>query len=167
MSDILTRSDPVSSQTFAGVGVTIRLAPPLARYSLRARDVAVIEALTGIAAPAQVGHCVGDLACLGPDEWLLRSAEPRTFSAGEAPASVVDVSERSVCLIVEGPEAARVLAAGCPLDLDRFGVGRATRTLFETVEIVLYRTDDHSWQVEVWRSFSPWLWTALTAAAAD
>ena len=165
MSDILTRSDPVPSQALSGAGVTIRLAPPLARYSLRARDAGVIEALTGVTAPAQVGRFVGDLACLGPDEWLWRSAEPRTFSAGEALASVVDVSERSVCLIVEGHDASRVLAAGCPLDLDRFAVGRVTRTLFETVEIVLYRTADHSWQVEVWRSFAPWLWTALSAAA--
>lgn len=153
-------------RTVTGEGVTIRLASPLSRYALRARDPSVIEAIAGCPAPAKVGHFAGDLACLGPDEWLLRAAEPRSFSLGEVPVSVVDVSDRSVCLIIEGPNAAKVLAVGCPLDLDHFAVGRVTRTLFETVEIVLYRTADESWQVEVWRSFAPWLWTALSAGAA-
>jgi sarcosine oxidase subunit gamma len=75
------------------------------------------------------------------------------------------VSERSVCLIVEGARAAEVIAAGCPLDLDRFALGRATRTVFETAEIILLRTGEDRFEVEVWRSFAPWLRTALETAA--
>jgi sarcosine oxidase, subunit gamma len=67
--------------------------------------------------------------------------------------------------VVEGPRSAEILNAGCPLDLDRFAVGRATRTIFETVEIVLLRLSEDRFHVEVWRSFAPWMWTALTTAA--
>ena len=65
------------------------------------------------------------------------------------------------------PCAAEVIAAGCPLDLDRFAVSRATRTLFETVEIVLLRTGDERFEIEVWCSFAPWLKTALETAAGQ
>jgi sarcosine oxidase, subunit gamma len=81
------------------------------------------------------------------------------------PLAVTDVSERAVCLIVEGARAAEVLMSGCPLDLELFAAGRATRTVYETVEIILIREADDCFHVEVWRSFAPWLWTALTTAA--
>jgi sarcosine oxidase subunit gamma len=55
--------------------------------------------------------------------------------------------------------------AGCPLDLDGFATGRATRTIFETVEIILLRKDKVLFEVEVWRSFAPWLKAALEAAS--
>jgi sarcosine oxidase subunit gamma len=79
--------------------------------------------------------------------------------------AVTDISERAICLIVEGPHAAQTLMSGCPLDLDSFAVGRATRTIYETVEITLIREAEDRFHVEVWRSFAPWLWTALTTAA--
>jgi sarcosine oxidase, subunit gamma len=56
--------------------------------------------------------------------------------------------------------------SGCPQDLDRFAVGKASRTIFETVEIILIREDEHQFHIEVWRSFASWLWTALTEAAS-
>lgn len=167
MSDPLVRTDPVPMTTVEAAGVSLRLAPPMTRYSLRARDVTAIETLLGSPVPAQIGHCVGDVACLGPDEWLWRSATNKLAPAVDTSVAIVDVSERSVCLIVEGPNATTVLKSGCPLDLDRFAVGRATRTIYETVEIIVWRESDERWQVEVWRSFAPWLWQALSAAMSD
>lgn len=167
MSDVLARTEPVPAEAFSGHGATISLGPISARYSLRARDVAEIEALTERTAPARIGSFDGDMACLGPDEWLWRPATGRTFRPLDAPVAVVDVSERSICLIVEGPRAVTVLKAGCPLDLERFLVGRATRTLYETVEIILFHEAEDRWQIEVWRSFAPWLWQALSTAASD
>jgi sarcosine oxidase subunit gamma len=82
------------------------------------------------------------------------------------PVAITDVSERSICITIEGAAAAAVLMAGCSLDLDQFAVGRATRTIFETVEIVIVRETENRFQVEVWRSFADWLWTALTTAAS-
>ena len=168
MSDSLTRAEPVSTEPFVSEGVTIALAPPMARFSLRARDRAALEDLLGRTLPAKIGTTDGEIACLGPDEWLLRSAPGTAIPLGEGlPLAVTEISERAVCLIVEGPRAAEVLMAGCPLDLERFDTGRATRTIFETVEIVLLRSGDTRFEVEVWRSFAPWLHLALTTAAAQ
>jgi sarcosine oxidase subunit gamma len=55
--------------------------------------------------------------------------------------------------------------AGCPLDLGQFAVGQATRTIYETVEIIVMRAAEDRFHVEVWRSFSAWLWMAMTMAA--
>jgi len=89
----------------------------------------------------------------------------KIVSGAGLPVSIVDISERAICLVVEGPRSAEILNAGCPLDLDKFAVGRATRTIFETVEIVLFRLAEDRFHVEIWRSFAPWMWTALTTAA--
>ena len=168
MSEGLTRAEPVSPEPFAARGVTITLAPPMARFSLRARDRANLEVLLGRKLPAKIGTTDGEIACLGPDEWLLRGAQGTAIPLGEGlPLAVTEISERAICLVVEGPRAAEVLMAGCPLDLDRFDTGRATRTIFETVEIVLLRSGDTRFEVEVWRSFAPWLQLALTTAAAQ
>ena len=168
MSDALTRAEPISPEPFAAQGVTITLAPPLARFSLRARDTTTLEALLGRKLPAKIGTTAGEIACLGPDEWLLRTTPGTAIPTGEGlPLAVTEISERAICLVVEGPRAAEVLMAGCPLDLDCFETGRATRTIYETVEIVLLRSGNTRFEVEVWRSFAPWLYLALTTAAAQ
>lgn len=165
MSDGLMRSEPDCSP-FSAEGVSISLAEPMARHSLRARDAQVLEDLLGLAVPRTIGESVGNMACLGPDEWLLCAPAGTVLPGGSGmPVSITDVSERAVRLLVEGPRAAEVLMAGCPLDLDRFAVGRATRTVFETVEIVVWRLRDDTFAIEVWRSFAPWLWLALESAA--
>ncbi len=166
MSEVLARAEPVTHEAFVREGVSISLAPPMSRYSLRARDPGALEVLLGLKLPKKIGTTEGGAACLGPDEWLLRVPFGASIAMGEGlPLAITDVSERSVCLIVEGPRAAEVLMAGCPIDLSRFAVGRAARTIFETVEIVLIRSSEHRFEVEVWRSFAPWLQLALTTAA--
>jgi sarcosine oxidase, subunit gamma len=112
---------------------------------------------------------------LGPDEWLLIAEDTDAASLGaeleaalgSAPHSLVDVSHRQIGVFVSGPVAARALSAGCPLDLHpaAFPVGMATRTIFDKVEIVLWRRDTTAFHVETWRSFAPYLVAALTEAA--
>lgn len=167
MSDALVRAEPVPTAPFVGNGVTISLAAPMARHSLRARQGQALETLLGVKVPKKIGETFGGIACLGPDEWLMRAPAGTAITVGQGLAiAVTNVSERVVCLIVQGPDAARLLSSGCPLDLDKFAVGRATRTIFESVEIILIRQSDDCFHVEVWRSFAPWLWTALTTAAS-
>ena len=167
MSDPLTRTEPVPTDAFAAEGVTISLAPPMARYSLRARSAQALETVLSVKVPKKIGGTEGGIACLGPDEWLLRAEAGMIISQGQGlPLAVTDVSERSVCLTLKGPRAATLLAMGCPLDLDHFGIGRATRTIYETVEIILIRSAEDQFDVEIWRSFAPWLWTALTTVAS-
>jgi sarcosine oxidase, subunit gamma len=167
MSDGLTRSEPVPLGAVAGRDVMISLAPPMARYSLRARQAQALETVLKVNVPKKIGETEGGIACLGPDEWLLLADAGAAMPTGAGlPVAITDVSERSIGIKVEGPRAAALIMSGCPQDLDRFPVGKATRTIFETVEIILIREAEHRFHIEVWRSFAPWLWTALTEAAS-
>ena len=162
------RRDPVQSEPSVHPGVTIALAPPMRRWSLRAKSRQALETHLGLSLPRKIGETSGDICCLGPDEWLWRASDavPRDMGAG-LPISVVDVSERSVGLILDGQAARSVLNAGCPLDLERFAVGRTTRTVYEGVEIILHRESETRWTVDVWRSFAEFLWMSFQAAAVN
>jgi sarcosine oxidase subunit gamma len=85
------------------------------------------------------------------------------------PHSLVDVSHRQIGLVIEGERAALILAAGCPLDLDirAFPVGMCTRTLLGKAEIVLWRTAETSFHLEVARSFAPYMARFLEQADRD
>jgi sarcosine oxidase, subunit gamma len=167
MSDPLLRTESVSDEPFVRRDVTISLAPPLARYSLRARQAQALETVLEAKVPKKIGATEGGLACLGPDEWLMRATAGTIIPTGEGlPIAITDISDRALCFVVEGPRAAETIMSGCPLDLDHFAVGRATRTVYETVEIILIREADDRFHLEVWRSFAPWLWTALTTTAS-
>jgi sarcosine oxidase subunit gamma len=155
--------------------------PPAARFLLRGADaVRVACGMVFGAEPPSVlgpaGEGAGRAALwLGPDEWLLIADGADAADIGGVLESVldgtahslVDVSHRQIGLIASGPAAARVLNAGCPLDLDlkAFPVGFATRTLFDKIEIVLWRRAEASFHVEVWRSFAPYLAGSLGEAA--
>ncbi len=166
MFEGLTRYQPIPSTPFTSNGVTISLAPPMARYSLRARSAKALETILNVKVPKKIGTTQGSIACLGPDEWLMRAPSGTKIPMAEGLAiAVTDVSERSVCLIVEGPRSVTTLMSGCPQDLERFAVGKASRTIYETVEIILIRETEDRFHVEVWPSFALWLWTALTMAA--
>jgi sarcosine oxidase, subunit gamma len=167
MSDVLTRYEPVPATPFVAKGATISLAAPMKRHSLRARSAQALETLLNVKVPKKIGATEGGIACLGPDEWLFRGEAGAAMPTGAGlPVAITDISERSICLVVEGPRAAEVLMSGCPLDLDNFAVGRATRTIYETVEIIIIRGAEDRFEIEVWRSFAGWLWTALTTAAS-
>lgn len=167
MADRSLRTEPVAAEPARFPGVSIALAPPLARWSLRARDPVVLAKAIGHQVPAKIGDSLGGMLCLGPDEWLLRLPRGAAIPLGEGlPLSVVEISERAAALVVEGPRAIEVLASGCPRDLAKFAVGYGSRTIYETVEIVLLRESEERWVVEVWRSFAPWLQLALVTAAS-
>jgi sarcosine oxidase, subunit gamma len=113
---------------------------------------------------------------LGPDEWLLLAEESATGLMGDLEKalagvfhSLVDISHRQVGIALEGPGAARLLAAGCPLDLDlrAFPVGMSTRTLLVKAEIGLWRRDENVFRIEVLRSFAPYVARILDEAARD
>jgi sarcosine oxidase, subunit gamma len=112
---------------------------------------------------------------LGPDEQLLLGAEGNDIAAAlgpalrELPHSLVDVSHRQTALQVSGPGAAVLLNAGCPLDLDpsAFPVGMCTRTVLAKAEIVLWRTAEDIFHIEVWRSFAAYVSRFLAEAARE
>ena len=165
----------------AGPRFTLSEAPPAARFILRGAEAVRVACgmVFGAEPPTRLGPA-GESAkraalWLGPDEWLLiaDSADAAAIAdvlelvlEGTA-HSLVDVSHRQIGLIASGPAAARVLNAGCPLDLDlkAFPVGFATRTLFDKVEIVLWRRAETIFHIEIWRSFAPFLTASLAEAA--
>ena len=164
-----------------GPRFTIADVAPAERFIFRGGEAAraACSAAFGPDLPDSLGSAreLGGRAALwlGPDEWLLiaehEAAETIAMAIegelADIPHSLVDVSFRQVGLSVSGANAARALSAGCPLDLrlKTFPVGAATRTMFDKAEIVLWRRQETAFQVEVARSFSPWLAAALAEAA--
>lgn len=114
---------------------------------------------------------------LGPDEWLLLADAERDpwlsarigAAAAGAPHALVDVTHRSVGLVLEGPEIEAVLASGCalPTDAAAFPVDRATRTLLGKAEIVLWRRAADRFHIEAAASFTPYVVGLIAQAIAD
>ena len=164
----------------AGPRFTLSEAPPASRFILRGSEAVRVACGMAFGAdlPSQFGRASetrGRAALwLGPDEWLL-IADADAAAIGEVLESVldgtahslVDVSHRQAGLTASGPAAARILNAGCPLDLDphAFPVGFATRTVFDKAEVVLWRRAEAAFHIEVWRSFAPYLAASLAEAA--
>lgn len=162
--DLNRGSQPITGAVY-GLPVTLAPAAPLVRWSLRAKDAALLSAALGRTLPDRVGTYHDGIARLGPDEWhgLLPLGTTLPVVSGQ-PLGMVDVSARSVGFTLEGPGAVAALTRGCPLDVAKFTPGRATRTVFETVEIQIWCLAPDRFHVEVWRSFAPWLWHALAEA---
>ena len=119
---------------------------------------------------------------LGPDEYLLLD----TLSGGTAqsalaamqaleealggiPHSLVDIGHRQLALEVSGPHAGDILSGACPLDLnaDEFPVGMCTRTALGKADIVLWRTREDAFHLEVWRSFAGYVTGLLSENAVE
>ncbi len=165
----------------SGPAFALAETPPSQRFVFRGGEAAraACSAAFGAELPTKLGQAgEGDERAalwLGPDEWLLiaEGEDPDLLAAdiedrlGAIPHSLVDVAHRQIGLLVSGAAAARALSAGCPLDLrlSGFPVGTATRTIFDKVEIVLWRRGEATFRVEVGRSFAPYLVAALTEAA--
>jgi sarcosine oxidase, subunit gamma len=155
--------------------------PPATRHILRGGAAARTAAEAGLGLEIPPFACRaatdGERAALwlGPDEWLLLAPEAQAAAVatalgaalGQLPHSLVDVSHRQTALRVSGPEAATLLASGCPLDLgaSAFPVGMCTRTVLAKAEIVLWRIGEQAFHIEVARSFSAYASEYLAEAA--
>jgi sarcosine oxidase subunit gamma len=127
-------------------------------------------------------HATRATLWVGPHEYLLLDLAPRasvplvspTFSALEQalvgiPHSLVDISHRQFALELSGYHATTILSGACPLDLDPavFPVGMCTRTVLAKADIVLWRTQEHSFHLEVWRSFAGYVTGILQEVARE
>lgn len=151
---------------FAKARTSVEVAAPAMCISLRAPEgsIAALSKVLGFALPQKpkTSACKHDIDALwlGPDEWLIIAPEGSDilarFAKVSAFHSAVDVSHRNAALIVTGAGAADVLNAGCPQDLSlkAFPVGACSRTIMGKTEIVLHRTAQDQFHVEVWRSFA-------------
>ena len=168
--------DFLASAARACTAVELSVAPPCAKFSVRGRAEVFADAgnILGVALPAACRATASkDRAALwlGPDEWLLLAAEADADTIADQLSAALagthhalaDVSYRSVGILLKGPQAAALVNHGCPLDLSHasFPVGMCTRTLFEKAEIILWRTEEHTYHVEIERSFAAYVWTML------
>jgi sarcosine oxidase subunit gamma len=155
--------------------------PPATRYILRGNSRVMLAAgsalgleISQVACRAAVNGEVAAL-WLGPDEQLLLAPEGLELAATltaalrELPHALVEVSHRQTAIEVRGAQAALLLNAGCPLDLDlsAFPIGMCTRTVVAKAEIVLWRTSEEVFHVEVWRSFAPYVTDFLAEASRE
>ncbi|WP_169546415.1 sarcosine oxidase subunit gamma [Sneathiella aquimaris] len=161
--------------------VYLRLNPHIVRFNLRT----VCAQLTrfseefGITIPDTI-HTWNRLGtksalCLGPDEWQLQ-IDPdekeeiinRFAALGKTvPHSLSDISDRQISIEIGGPKAIELLSIGCPRDLSTLSVGKGTRTLFDTVEVTIFRQAATTFHLEVWRSFFPHVWALLNTGTKE
>ena len=178
MSKVAQRTGPLDGRNFGTTGVTLTPAAAATRISLRAREdgLATAKKILGFAPPGKPKSSAtkGSINCLwiGPDEWLVIDADdsglPAKFAKeGNTKLSAVEISHRNTAILLEGAKAVDVLNSGCPQDLSSasFPVGACSRTILCKSEIVLYRTGEHAFRVECWRSFSDYVWSFLMDAA--
>ena len=171
---------PHEGRRFANSGISIEQGPPASRISLRAnaKERTKLTKPLGFKLPTRPGtsNSKSGLAALwlGPDEWLLIDNDPQAISPlmeklDTFHCSNVDISHRNTAIIVSGRAVEEVLNAGCPRDLslNAFPQGSCSRTLFGKIEIILWRLADNTFHIEVWRSFSEYLWAYLLDAAID
>lgn len=179
MSDtaMATRLEPLAGRLYANNGVSLTPAPAATRISLRVRDEgkAAAKRILGFALPEKPKSSTvkGDVHCLwiGPDEWLVLDVDgsdlaDKFASLGNDKLSAVDVSHRNTAITVSGSKAADALNSGCPQDLslEVFPAGAASRTMLGKCEIILYRTAEDTFRIEVWRSFSDYAWKFMADA---
>ena len=179
MPDAATRSLPPVPAT-----AWMRAMPPAMRFVLHgdARVRALAAPVWGAAfaeEPCRALFQNGRATLwLGPDEYLLLGADAASeIAAADAlehslsalPHALVNISHRQFALEVSGSHAATLLSGACPLDLDpgEFPVGMCTRTVLAKADIVLWRTRDDAFHLEVWRSFSGYVTGLLSEIARE
>jgi len=132
--------------------VTIALVDEIIRYSLRikAEDLAEFKKITGLKLPEQINQLTStqkrNCLCLGPDEWLVIAlpseakelAEKLANTSDKMICSVTNISHRNVGFDIQGQGAEALINVGCPQDLslDKFPIGKATRTVFESADVI-------------------------------
>lgn len=164
---------------FAAGPVTIEELAPAARFALRVRagHRAAVSAALALDLPMRVGDRVEangrEALCLGPDEWLVLAPESTAPAAaaaaiyGEAPHSLVEISDREITLRLSGPQVLDLLATCCPRDVAALAVGRGVRTVFDSATVTLWRDGPETFRMDVWRSFLPHVRALLGLAEAE
>jgi sarcosine oxidase subunit gamma len=178
MVDVVQARPVHAGQRFANSAVNIEAVLPASRVSLRvaADSVGKVTRPLGFKLPllpkTSISKNGRSALWLGPDEWLVIDNDPKNIFGlmgrlGKVDCSAVDISHRNTAILVSGVGVEDLLSSGCLQDLalQSFPVGSCSRTIFGKIEIVLWRLDELTFHIEVWRSFSDYLWDYLLDAA--
>lgn len=161
----------------------LAILPDAAKLIFRGRPAAVKKAgeAFGLTLPLEACRFSAEKTrtafWLGPDEWMLQDIDAEASvlmgdlerALADEPHSLVDVSHRSDALAISGERSAYLLNHGCPLDLslEAFPVGMCTRTIFAKAAILLSRPDRHTFHLDLWRSYAPYVWELLDEARSE
>lgn len=187
MSDLLANDlitpDAGEAPLLSQADVSILKAVPVTRLSYRGRETSLKAAgeAFGVALPVKPlsnGTAPKRAALwMGPDEWTLLAPEDdltTVFEAiekglGDTPHALVDVSHRSLAVIVSGAKAEWLLNTGIFIDLslEAFPVGTVTRTIFHKAPVMLWRTGPDTFVVEAWVSFMDYVSGLLVQAGQE
>ena len=150
-----------------------------------ASDAAFCDAVAGVlgqAPPTEPNTTAGgipSLFWLGPDEWLVMTAEDGGSAAAAAltsalsgfAAAVTDVSESRTVIGLSGHRARELLMKGCGLDVHprAFPAGTCAQTLLGQVGVLLHclDADESHFEITVLRSFAEYLWAWLEDGAEE
>ncbi|KAA0020028.1 sarcosine oxidase subunit gamma [Antrihabitans cavernicola] len=176
MADLLTPTSPLQSfaAQFAALGPTTHVAEePFAamvviRFDPSGPALDAVADVLAIAPPLQPSTCLHrdgvTVIWLGPDEWLVTSTSHDPVALEEqlrevlAPhdGSAVDVSGQRTTVRLSGPDAPRMLAGGCSIDLHprAFGVNSAVQTTVGVVGVVLIALGGDDFRILVRSSFA-------------
>lgn len=114
---------------------------------------------------------------IGPDQWLITCPRDRVLdlmtaldeALAAAHASTTDVSAGRVVFRLAGPNAADVLAKGCPLDLHPTNVkrGYVAGSALAKITALVHLVADGVIELHVGRSFADYLWAWLEEAGGE
>ncbi|HVE10595.1 MAG TPA: sarcosine oxidase subunit gamma [Paraburkholderia sp.] len=184
-SPLVGVAELLSGQTARAAGLfSLRERPFCDLVNLRgdARDPAFAEVVaqaTGVRLPVQPNTVARgaeyDALWLGPDEWLVRSLEPRpalletrlTGALAGQFATAVDVGSGYTVLEAHGTRVRDVLARGCPLDLhpQGFAPGQCAQSHYFKASIVLVPVQRDAYELVVRRSFADYFCRMMLDAA--
>ncbi len=171
----------------AEAGVVMAERPFRGLVNLRgdAGDAAFCDAVASVLGetpPSEPNTTAGEsprLFWLGPDEWLVMTAEDGgsaaaavlTSALADLAAAVTDVSESRTVIGLSGSRAREVLMKGCGLDVHprAFPSGACAQTLLGQVGVLLHCLDAEAghYEITVLRSFAEYLWAWLEDGAEE
>jgi sarcosine oxidase subunit gamma len=143
-----------------GDGVTLKALPE--------GQVVLLLTRAGAQAPD-----ISGLRPAGPGQWFMVGDEPLSaedFASLVARLPDVAVSDQShgrVRIVVEGAQAAAMLAKGTAVDLEALAVGGCANTLVGQLGVHLTKTAASTYELMVLRSFAEALWHDLEVMAAE
>ena len=142
-----------------------------------------VKEVLGFVPPAKATTATGGAGLpralwLGPDEWLVVTAEDAAAATvanlGEAlarqHAQVVDLSDARAVIGLAGAGARDLLMKGCTLDLHRraFRAGYCARTLLAKAPVIVHQTSEApDYDLYVHRSIAEYLWAWLEDAGLE
>lgn len=151
--------------------VTLSLPPAWGMLRLRLHDPADAAGLDLPTMPNTVRGERPWRLWLGPRDWLFADPDglgDTTARLAEALAGRVHSLTRAdaASLALAGPQAAAVLARGCPLDLRRLAPGHCARSLLAQVGVLVHRRAEARFDlhvdVSVARHVAAWLQAVVT-----